>query len=124
MFENLKTNDRAVVSIILLKKAEVWEIADLSKRVIIAKSLTKKGMYREFNRNTGSSVGGEKLLDEDDIAIKEAPEITCPHCGVPQINFFTAKEFMQGGKNLNCYQCGKLLRLDINGNVKKLLSVE
>lgn len=115
MFKNLKVKDRVVISIVPGKKVEIWEIADLSARVIIAKSLSRQETYREFNRETGFSIGGERLLQEYDLAVNKAPEIECPHCKVSQRNFFMAGEYLRGKKRFFCHNCDKPLFLYIDG---------
>lgn len=129
MFENLKdlkVGSRVVVSVVPDEEAAICEVIELSKKIIVVESVARSSSqhpwWREFNRNTGINVGGEKygkILQEYDFAVKEVG-MECPHCGVMQKNFFMACEFLQGGKNCNCFYCKKLLWFSLDGSTKKV----
>lgn len=131
MLKKLTSKDKVIVSIVP-DTIEIGEVSNISKnRIIVRKSLSViiseppyLPRYREFYRNTGVSIRGEefgKILQEDDLAIKEVAMV-CPYtsCGKAQRNFFMAKEFLQGGKNCNCFYCKKLIWLNLDGSTKKV----
>lgn len=124
MFENikdLKCGDLVVVSVVPKAGAEIGTVANLSETFIGIKA---QGVYQEYCRDTGFSPGGEefgKILQEYEIAIKEAG-MECPHCGAGQKNFFMACELLQGGKNCKCFYCEKLIWLSPDGNAMKVTS--
>lgn len=117
--KDLKRGDLVVISMVPGVGAEIGTIVTRSERLTIVKS---QGEYYEFYCDTGFSVRGEEfgkiMRDDCGLAIKEVPGIVCPHCGVSQKNFFMANEFLQGGKNFNCYNCDQLLWLRIDGDVR------
>lgn len=129
MFEklkDLKVGDTVVISVVPGEEAAICGVIELSKKIIVVESVVRSSSqhpwWREFKRDTGINVGGEKygkILQEDEIAIKEVG-VECPHCGLLQKNFFVACEFLQGGKNCNCFYCKKLLWLSIDGSTKKV----
>lgn len=129
MFRNLEAGENVVISVVSDKEVEVGEILSVSKRLLVVKSKPPHPpRWREFYRDTGVNVKGEKfgkLLQEDDLAIKEVA-VVCPHtsCGKSQRNFFMAKESLQGGKNFNCFYCKELIWVDTNGNIKRVSSKE
>lgn len=117
MFCNLKTGERVVVSVIPEVRVEIGEVVSLSKRIIVIRS-PRLIWWREFDRRTGTSVRGEcfgKLLGPYDLAIRETREVECTSCGVPQKNFFMAHEYLSGGKNFICYNCGEVLWISVDG---------
>lgn len=127
MFEelkDLKVGDKVVFSIVPEKEASVGEVINLSKKVIVVKDPSCHPWWREFSRDSGANINGEKyggILKEYELAIKEVGmECPYPKCGVSQRNFFMAGEFLQGGKNCNCFYCGKLLWLNLDGRTKKV----
>lgn len=124
--KDLKVGDMVVISVVPDEEAALCNVVELSEKIIVVESAVKSSSrhpwWREFNRDTGINVGGEKygkILQEYDLAIKEVG-MECPHCGVSQRNFFMACEFLQGRKNCNCFYCGKILCLNLDGSTKKI----
>lgn len=124
MFENLKdlkVGSRVVVSVVPDEEAAICEVIELSKKIVV-KSHSRHPWWRYFNRESGVNIDGEKhgkILGEYEIAIKEVG-MECPHCHLLQRNFFMAGEFLQGGKNCNCFYCKKLIWLNLDGSAKKV----
>lgn len=128
MFKELKdleVGSQVFISIVPDEEVAICEVIELSKKIIVVKSSksnSRHPWWREFVRESGINTSGEKhgkILQEYEIAIKEVG-VKCPYCGISQRNFFMACEFLQGGKNLNCFYCGKFLWLSVDGSTKKV----
>lgn len=122
--KDLKVGDTVVISVVPEEEAAICEVIELSKKIIVVKAHSRHPWWRYFNRESGINIDGEKygkILKEYEIAIKEVG-MECPHCGLLQKNFFMACEFLQKGKNCNCFYCKKLLWLDLEGNTKKVIA--
>ena len=121
LFKNIKDlgiGDSVVISSIPGKKVEIGTVVNNHRRhkLIVVKVYSRqRWLYLYYDNETGTSADGRKILQEDDLAIKEAPEIKCPHCHVLQKNFFMAGEFLEGGKRFFCYHCGNPIFLFLDG---------
>lgn len=114
--KDLGIGDSVVISGIPGKKVEIGTVVinhERHKLIVVKVSSRQRWLY--FDHETGTSADGRKILQEYDLAIKEAPEIKCPHCHVLQKNFFMAGEFLEGGKRFFCYHCGNPIFLFLDG---------